>query len=154
VTATSPVVDVKRSIAGQDITLRLTESLPTGRSYQSYLQLVPGVQADSSVSGGNPSSRSGLNWKDVITNDNLGISPENNYYFESINVTDPVTGTFGANLNTEIIQEQKVITGGIPAEFVGTGGLVSTVITKSGSNSYHGSANYFFQNQNLVAADK
>ena len=28
---------------GQDITLQLTESLPTGRSYQSYLQLVPGV---------------------------------------------------------------------------------------------------------------
>ena len=42
VTAESPLVDVTKTQAGQDITLRLTESLPTGRSYQSYLQLVPG----------------------------------------------------------------------------------------------------------------
>ena len=42
----SPVVDVKRAVTGQDITLELTNSLPTGRSYQSYLQLVPGVLPD------------------------------------------------------------------------------------------------------------
>ena len=46
VTAPSPVVDVKSATSGQDITLQLTESLPTGRSYQSYLQLVPGVLPD------------------------------------------------------------------------------------------------------------
>ena len=71
---------------------------------------------------------------------------------EDAGYTDPVTGTFGANLNTEIIQEQKVITGGIPAEFVGATGLISNVVTKSGSNTFHGSANYFFQNQDLVDA--
>src|SRR5262245_31109229 len=151
VTGSTPVVDVTRAVSGQDITLQLTESLPTGRSYQSYLQLVPGVMPDSTNQSGNPSSRSGMNWKDVITGDNLGVSTDNSYYFEGINVTDPVSGTFGANLNTEIIQEQKVITGGIPAEFVGAPGLISTVVTKSGSNTYHGSYNYFFQNNNLVA---
>ena len=149
------VVDTTRAITGQDITLQLTEALPTGRSYQSYLQFVPGVLPDSTISGGNPSSRSGMNWKDASTvNDNIGASTDNRYYFEGINVTDPVTGTFGANLNTEIIQEQKVITGGIPAEYVGAAGLISTVITKSGSNRYSGSANYFFQNNNLVSEDK
>jgi len=156
VTATpAQVVDTTRAIAGVDITLQLTESLPTGRSYQSYLQLVPGVLPDSPVSGGNPSSRSGINWKDnSAASDNIGGSTDNRYYFEGINVTDPVTGTFGANLNTEIIQEQKVITGGIPAEYVGAAGLISTVITKSGSNRYTGSANYFFQNDKLVAKDE
>jgi len=154
VTAVSPVVDVRSATAGQDITLQLTESLPTGRSYQSYLQLVPGVMPDSQTATGNPASRSGMNWKDVQTNDNLGYSTDNFYYFEGINVTDPVAGTFGANLNTEIIQEQKVITGGIPAEFVGASGLISTVVTKSGTNNISGSANYFFQNNNLVSANK
>ncbi len=152
---TTPLVDVTRATTGTDITLQLTESLPTGRSYQSYLQLVPGVLPDSQSAAGNPSSRSGMNWKDVgTTSDNIGSSTDNFYYFEGINVTDPVTGTFGANLNTEIIQEQKVYTGGLPAELVGASGLVSTVITKSGTNSYSGSANYFFQNNNLVAANK
>ena len=46
VTAASPIVDVTSATTGQDITLQLTESLPTGRSYQSYLQLVPGVLPD------------------------------------------------------------------------------------------------------------
>ena len=84
----------------------------------------------------------------------LGVSSDNFYYFNGINVTDPVTGTFGANLNTEIIQEQKVLTGGIPAEFVGTPGLLSSVITKSGTNAFNGSGNYFFQNADLVAENK
>lgn len=151
---TTPVVDTKSAIAGQDITLQLTEALPTGRSYQSYLQLVPGVLPDSQSFSGNPSSRSGVNWQDVNTNGNVGFSTDNEYYFEGMNVTDPVTGTFGANLNTEIIQEQKVITGAIPAEYIGSAGLISTVVTKSGSNTYHGSANYFFQNDKLVAENK
>src|SRR5918996_4806760 len=149
VTADSPTVDVTTASTGQDITLQLTESLPTGRSYQSYLQLVPGVLPDDPQTAGNPASKSGLNYSDI--GGNLGVSSDNLYYFNGINVTDPVSGTFGANLNTEIIQEQRVLTGGIPAEYVGTPGLISSVITKAGTNRYTGSVNYFFQNNNLVA---
>jgi hypothetical protein len=146
VTAESPIVDTTSATVGQELTLQLTESLPTGRSYQSYLQLVPGVLP---ATGGNPASRSGLNYSDI--GGDLGTSSDNFYYVEGINVTDPVTGTFGANLNTEIIQEQKVLTGGIPAEFAGAPGLLSSVVTKSGSNNFSGSVNYYTQNDSLVA---
>jgi hypothetical protein len=146
VVADTPVVDTTSAIVGTDITLELTESLPTGRSYQSYLQLVPGVAPSET---GNPASKSGLNYSDI--GGEVGQSSDNLYYFDGINVTDPVSGTFGANLNTEIIQEQKVMTGGIPAEFAGTPGLVSNAILKSGSNTWHGSLNYFTQSDGLVA---
>ena len=43
---------------------------------------------------------------------------------------------------------------GIPAEYVGSPGLLSSVITKSGTNQFSGSVNYFFQNDRLVADDK
>jgi Carboxypeptidase regulatory-like domain len=152
VTSESPIVDAKSATTGADITLQLTESLPTGRSYQSYLQLVPGVLPDDPQQPGNPATKSGVNYSDI--GGNVGVSSDNFYYFNGINVTDPVSGTFGANLNTEIIQEQKVLTGGIPAEFVGTPGLLSSVVTKSGTNIYHGSGNYFFQNADLVADNK
>lgn len=149
VTAESPIVDVTSAVTGQDITLELTESLPTGRSYQSYLQLVPGVlPPDPTNRSENPAARSGLNYRDI--GGELGVSRDNYYYIEGINVTDPVQGTFGANLNTEIIQEQSVLTGGIPAEFIGAPGLVSNVVTKSGGNDYAGSLNYYFQNDSLV----
>ena len=156
VRATSPVIDITSATTGGDITLDLTEALPTGRSYQSYLQLVPGVTPDNPNSPGNPAVRSGMNYSDIARTlgDNVGVSSDNAYYFDGINVTDPVRGTFGANLNTEIIQEQKVLTGGIPAEFVGAPGMISNVITKSGSNMFRGSANYFFQNGNLVSENE
>ncbi|MCB1033582.1 MAG: TonB-dependent receptor [Acidobacteria bacterium] len=150
VTAESPVVDVTSAVAGQEITLELTEALPTARTYQDYLQLVPGVQA--TIGGSNPASRSGINYSDILGT--IGDSSDNFYYFEGINVTDNVTGTFGANLNTEIIQEQSVLTGGLPAEFVGATGLVSNVITKSGGNNFSGSFNYYFQDDSLVADNK
>ena len=105
VTAESPIVDVTSSIAGQDITLDLTESLPTARSYQDYLQLVPGVQAAfNNGKGINPSSRSGLNYRTLFGE--VSTSRDNYYYIEGINVTDGVQGLSRTNLNTEIIQEE------------------------------------------------
>ncbi len=152
VSGRSPVVDTTTALQGQDITLRLTESLPTGRSYQSYLQLVPGVMPDDPKKAGNPASKSGINYSDI--GGDVGVSTDNFYFFNGINVTDGQTGTFGANLNTEIIQEQKVLTGAIPAEYPGAAGLLTNVITKSGSNRFSGSANYFLQNDHLVAKNK
>lgn len=149
VTGEAPIVDITNAITGLDVTLELTESLPTGRSYQTYLQLVPGVKPSAS---GNPSSRSGVNFTD--NGGIVGTSTDNAYYVEGIDVTDRFSSTFGANLNTEIIQEQAVLTGGLPAEYAGAPGLVSNVATKSGGNAFSGSLNYFFQDDGLVADDK
>lgn len=142
-------VDVTSATVSTTLTLQTVESLPTGRNYQSYLQLVPGVKPSS---GGNPSSRSGVNYSDV--GGAIGSSSDNIYYIDGVNVTDPATGTFGSNFNSEIIQEQQVIVGGVPAEYEGGSGLISRVVTKSGSNEWHGSVNYYLQNDSLVAKDK
>jgi hypothetical protein len=153
VTAESPLVDVSKTQAGQDITLQLTESLPTARTYQDYLQLVPGVQ-DSLGDTDNPASRSGVNYRDRDDSvGDVGFSTDNLYYFDGINVTDRVLGMNGADLNTEIIQEQSVLTGAIPAEFVGAPGLISNVVTKSGGNDFSGSVNYYLQNDSLVESN-
>jgi hypothetical protein len=148
VTGTSlAAIDVTSATVGTTLTLDTVESLPTGRSYQSYLQLVPGTKP-----GSNPSSRSGVNYSDV--GGAVGSSSDNVYYLDGIDVTDPVTGTFGANFNSEIIQEQQVLVGAIPAEYAGGSGLISRVITKSGSNEWHGSANYYYQSDALVQEDQ
>lgn len=142
-------IDTSSTSTGLDLTLDMLDSLPTGRTYQSYLQLAPGTKPSS---GGNPSSKSGVNYSD--SGGVYGASSDNVYYVDGINVTDNNTGTFGANFNSEIIQEQQVLTGGIPAEYAGGAGLVSRVITKSGSNEFEGSINYYFQNDSLVAKNK
>ena len=156
VTAESPLVDVTKTQAGQDITLQLTESLPTGRSYQSYLQLVPGVQDTIGEDGlVNPASRSGVNYRDAHRlGGDVSFSTDNLYYFDGINITDNTSGGNGADINTEIIQEQSVLTGALPAEFVGAPGLISNVVTKSGGNNFSGSINYYLQNDSLVESNK
>ncbi len=142
-------VDVTSAVVGTTLTLDTVESLPTGRNYQSYLQLVPGVKPSDT---GNPSSRSGVNYSDI--GGTVGTSTDNLYYLDGVDVTDPDTGTFGSNFNSEIIQEQSIIVGGVPAEYAGGSGLISRVITKSGGNDWSGSVNYYFQNDSLVAEDR
>lgn len=144
------LVDTTSALVSTDVTLDLTESLPTGRTYQSYLQLAPTTKP---TLNGNPSSKSGVNYSDVVdSNGNtFGSSSDNVYYIDGINITDNLTGTFGANFNSEIIQEQQIITGGVPAEYAGGQGLISRVVTKSGSNEFHGSVNYYTQSDSLVA---
>src|SRR3546814_11565525 len=90
-------------VVGTTLNLDIVESLPTGRTYQSYLQLVPGVKP--SVDG-NPSSKSGVNYSDV--GGDIGISTDNVYYLDGVNVTDPLDGVAGANFTSEIIQEKQV----------------------------------------------
>jgi hypothetical protein len=140
------LIDTTSAQQGLDITLALTESLPTGRNYQSYLQLAPSVKPSNT---GNPSSKSGVNYADG--GGTTGNSTDNVYYIDGVNVTNVESGTANSNLNSEIIQEQQVLTGGLSAEYEGGTGLVSKVITKSGSNEFTGSINYYLQNDSLVA---
>jgi hypothetical protein len=142
-------VDSTSATVGTILNLGVVESLPTTRSYQGYLQLVPGVKP---TTGGNPSSKSGVNYADI--GGATGTSTDNVYILDGVDVTDSNTGTFGSNINSEIIQEQQILTGGIPAEYAGGSGLVSKVITKSGGDEYHGSVNYYLQNDSLVAKNK
>ncbi|AWL13388.1 Protein oar [Saliniradius amylolyticus] len=143
------LLDTTSAITGMAITLDMTESLPTERSYQDYLQLVAGTKP--SVDG-NPASKSGVNYN--YPGGRIGVSTDNIYYLDGVNVTDHQTGTFGASINSEIIQEQQVFTGGIPAEYAGGPGLVSRVLTKSGGNDWHGSLNYYWQSDALVSDHK
>jgi len=140
------LIDTTSAQQGLDITLALTESLPTGRNYQSYLQLAPSVKPSNT---GNPSSKSGVNYRDAFGQ--TGRSTDNVYYIDGVNVTNVDNGLANSNLNSEIIQEQQVLTGGLSAEYEGGTGLVSKVITKSGGNEFTGSINYYFQNDSLVA---
>jgi len=145
--ADRPLVDQTSQLGGTFLELGMIEALPTGRSYQSYLQLVPGVLP---TTDGNPSARIGLNYTDL--DGETGSSRDNFYYIDGLDMTDPVDGGFGVSINSEIIAEQAVFTGGMSAEMAGAPGLVSNVVTKSGSNNFQGTLSYFFQNPGMVSS--
>ena len=76
----------------------------------------------------------------------LGGQSQNNIMMDGISAMD--TGNNGQmlNLNIESIGEVKVLTQGYQAEYGRSSGLQITAVTKSGTNSLHGSGYGIFTN--------
>src|SRR5881296_2151358 len=68
---------------------------------------------------------------------------------DGANITDPVSGTFGQNLNADIIEELEVIISGATAEFSRADGGFANIITKSGGNDFQGKFSLFWQGKFL-----
>jgi hypothetical protein len=125
VTADKPLVDKSEVEAAYNLRKDFTETLPTPRSYQSLLQLAPGVN-NTGEGSGNP-------------NIGGGTRNSNNYLVDGVSITDAVTGTFGQNLNFDAIEEYDIKLSGVSAEYGAFQGGLANVITKSGGNEFTGS---------------
>jgi hypothetical protein len=136
VLGTTPLVD--STTVTQTTRLRRDEfeKLPVGRSYQALIGATPGV-----VGTGN------VNALGALTSNNL-------FVIDSVDTTDPTTGTFGTNLNFEAIQEVSVATSAAGAEYGRAQGAIVNVVTKSGTNRFEGSAKYIFLNDNWDAQNR
>jgi outer membrane receptor for ferrienterochelin and colicin len=124
VSAELPVVDKTQTATQTNVDSKFTQKLAVGRSYQSLLQLAPGV-----TGGANPNVHGATNSSNV-------------FLFDGVDTTDTTTGTFGQNFNYEAIQEVNVSTGSFSAEYGRASGGVISVVTKSGGNEFHGSLKF------------
>ena len=131
----TPIVDPKNQTVETRLRVEEFGKLAVGRSYQSLLELTPGVVA---ASDQNPSSHGALRSSNI-------------FMFDGVNTTDPTTGTFASNLNFDAIQEVVVRTSAVGVEYGrGTGAIVD-VITKSGTNRFEGAFKYLLSNDDWNA---
>src|SRR5579863_8903296 len=83
-------------------------------------------------------------------NSNGSRGRSNNITLDGVTATDvSTTGESGAAFVQDSIAEVKVITNNFDAEFGRNSGSQVQIVTKSGSNAYHGSAYEYFQNSGL-----
>jgi hypothetical protein len=83
-------------------------------------------------------------------NSNGSRGRSNNITLDGVTATDiSVTGESGAAFVQDSVAEVKIITNNFDAEFGRNSGSQVQIITKSGSNSYHGEAYEYFQNSGL-----
>lgn len=81
-----------------------------------------------------------------------GQRPEsNNYLIDGARMVNRVDGGFAIRMPVDAIEEFKILTHTAAAEYGGASGSVTTVITKSGSNTLHGSLFEFLRNDVLDA---
>ena len=69
-----------------------------------------------------------------------------------MDTTNLQTGTSGKTMLLDFVQEVQVKSSGYNAEFGGATGGVINVLTKSGSNSFHGQGGTYFTNDGLQGA--
>jgi hypothetical protein len=145
VTAEIPLVNEGNSVLGRTVDNREIDNLPlVNRDTYQLLSLTPGVQ---SVTNENSI---GLPMEHVIINgssDNL-VGQVSYYLDGGMNMTG-VRDTGNVIPNPDAIDQFTVDTNNFSAEYGRTGAGVVSVLTKSGTNTVHGSVFYFNQETNF-----
>jgi len=76
-----------------------------------------------------------------------GQRPEsNNYLLDGVTNVDSVNGGFALRTPVDAVSEFRILSLDAPAEYGGTSGATTSVVTKSGGNSFHGDVYDFLRN--------
>src|SRR5689334_11876580 len=122
---------------GATVTPQQIKEMPTnGRNYLDLMQLVPGVVINRQVNPGSDNAT-------PVLGERAG---NNNFMIDGQPNKDNVNGGAASEFNQETIAEFQVLTAGFRAEFGQASGAIVNVITRSGTNDYHGLASIFFRN--------
>jgi outer membrane receptor protein involved in Fe transport len=137
VSAAVQLIDTTSAASGTTVTPQQIRELPVnGRNYLDLMQLVPGVVVNRQADLGSDNSTPVLGER----------SGNNTFLIDGQPNKNTVSGGAAAPFNQETIAEFQVLTTGYKAEFGQASGAVVNVITKSGSNEYHGVASLFHRN--------
>src|SRR2546426_232581 len=147
VSATAPLLDVEKTSVGLQVTPSMVENLPlNGRDFANLAYLAPGAKA---TAPWDPT-------KARVTG--VGINGSNGRNMNiTVNGVDDKDNTVGGpvmQLPLEAVQEFNISTQRFSAANGRSAGSAVNVITRSGSNSFHGSAYLFDTETALNANDK
>ena len=148
VTSAAPQVDTTSTQLGAVINDRSVNELPlnTRDTYQ-FLQLQPGVQAQLGSSGSLFFGSDDAGSVSV----NGGRTRANNFSVNGGDANDQFVNTPTIQPTPDSVDEFRVITNSFDAEYGRNSGSVVNVITKSGSNDFHGDVYDYFRNTVLNA---
>ncbi len=146
-------VETQSTQLGEVIEAQKITSVPlNGRSYTDLLSLQPGVSPYSATTEGAGSGVSGdLNPGNVSING--GREASNGFMVNGGDVNDGVNNGAAIIPNLDSISEFRIITNNFDAEYGNFSGGQVNVVTKNGTNTFHGSGFEFFRNTNLDAAN-
>jgi hypothetical protein len=124
-----------------NITPKLIEKLPTGVNFTSLLKVSPATRYEPLSGQFQVDGASGS---------------ENTFIIDGQEVNNFRTGVLNTNNNipTEFVQEIQLKTSGFEAEFGGATGGVVNVVTKGGTNEFHGNVGLQFEADELFAENR
>jgi hypothetical protein len=79
-----------------------------------------------------------------------GETPEsNNYLLDGATNVDSVNGGYALRVPVDAVSEFRILTLNAPAEYGDTSGATTSMVTKSGTNSFHGDVYDFLRNDDM-----
>jgi hypothetical protein len=160
VSSTSELLDLSNATEGSVIGERTVEDLPlNGRSFTSLLTLAPGINPTNYSQNSGAGSTYGTNQNAVGIPGAAFVYPaaqgqwnrENIYFLDGVIDTGGLSSTYDVPPIIDAIQEFKIQSHNDNAEYGGVLGGVVNLVSKSGTNTYHGSGWEFFRNDKLDA---
>jgi Carboxypeptidase regulatory-like domain len=148
VTDTAPILNTENATTGDTITAAAATELPLqSRNFSSLTLLVAGAispnpQALDNVGRGNYNGG-------FFVNGNR--EQGNNYTLDGADINEAIDNYIGYSPNVDALGEIRIITGNSTAEYGNANGGQVVMVTKSGTNHFHGNAYFFGENQNLNA---
>lgn len=149
VTAAAAAIDTQSTAITSNLTDTFYNSIPMPRNVSSIFYVAPGV-AQGQVAGSanqmgpsaaNPSIGGASALENLYVVDGVTITDQ---AFGSIGTYNRYHGSLGTGINLSFIKEVDVKTTAFEPEYgKATGGIVQ-IVTKSGSNSYHGAIGAYF----------
>ncbi len=145
VTDEAPLVEVSRSDVASYLSQKQIEELPVpGRDFKQFTLLQPAVQDDPSRGFVTISGQRG-----IYSGMRVDGSSSKNAFFGYANGGE-ATENDGLTIAQESVKEFQVIQNGFSPEFGLDGGGFVNVLTKNGTNQFHGSAFYFKTDDSLT----
>jgi hypothetical protein len=122
----APTVDVKSTeTASVTLTSEILRNMPYSNFTADIVNMAPGVIGDVAYGA----------------SDGTGIS----YQMDGVGVGDPEQGTAWVFVDSNIVEEAKVMGIGLPAEYGNFTGVIFNMVTKSGGNEFSGHMEFLFQ---------
>ena len=163
VEGSAPLLNASDASVSTVIGNRFIENMPlNGRSFSSLIELAPGVvltpanlyeQGQFSVNGQRPDANYFM--VDGVSA-NLGNAGSGGLLYQGGAGQLPSTNAFGGTSNLvslDALEEFRIQTSTFAPEYGRTPGAQVSVVTKSGTNTFHGTAFEYFRNDKLDAND-
>ncbi|WP_255550717.1 TonB-dependent receptor [Granulicella sp. dw_53] len=148
----SPILNTENATLGTSISSNTLESMPLNGLNVTYAAMfVPGAVNPTAASMGGLEGSYRNTSQDGVPSFSGNRKQGNNFVLDGIEINETIANTSGYNPSPYSLQEMRIITGNADAEYGNVNGGEVIMVTKSGTNRFHGNAFEYFKNQDLSA---